>query len=356
MDKRKLLQHGGCIMRNAIAALKRSMKLSREDRLMFYRLLAAQVRAGIVPARACASLVTLAGLPKGVRDLAKAAAQADSQSRPVTEGFAKTGLLPPLENGVLAIAEQNGQLREALDELVDADQDYLRFFSAVIRPNIYYSVVMGVMLMFVWRAEGFYESIRLGGGGNRLIELSAALQLWLMPALTVLGCIVFITAYGMQRWTGPVRRLLGPFDLQARLQFSIRFLDLAGMMSRRGAANASILEALIRVYGNNRYLHHHARSALQAISGRGEEWETALASGLVPPDHADLLKGLVPGGTRDMYPDGYKTIGLMQRQLLRQRFARTQIFLKLGLLGAILYLLAALAEGMVAIFDSVQTL
>jgi len=344
-------------MRDAIAALRRSMKLSREDRLMFYRLLSAQMQAGIVPARACISLVTLSGLPRGVRELARAGAQADSQSRPVTEGFSATGLIPPVELSLLTIAEQNGQLREALDEMVESGEDrQLRFFAAVVRPNIYYAVIVAVLLMFVWQAEGFFREIRIVEGENPLIELSRSLRIALLPAAGGLGGLVLAVAWGMQRWTGPQRRLLGPFDEQARLQFSIRFLDLAALMARRGAANAGILEAIIRVYGRTRYLQYHARQALQKISGRGEEWESALAGGLVPPDHADLLRGLVPGGSRNLYPAGYRTIGIMQKQILRQRFGRTQMLAKLVLLCTVLYLLAALAEGMVSIFDSVQNL
>jgi len=344
-------------MRDAIAALRRSMKLSREDRLMFYRLLSAQMQAGIVPARACISLVTLSGLPRGVRELARAGAQADSQSRPVTEGFSATGLIPPVELSLLTIAEQNGQLREALDEMVESGEDrQLRFFAAVVRPNIYYAVIVAVLLMFVWQAEGFFREIRIVEGENPLIELSRSLRITLLPAAGGLGGLVLAVAWGMQRWTGPQRRLLGPFDEQARLQFSIRFLDLAALMARRGAANASILEAIIRVYGRTRYLQYHARQALQKISGRGEEWESALAGGLVPPDHADLLRGLVPGGSRNLYPAGYRTIGIMQKQILRQRFGRTQMLARLVLLCTVLYLLAALAEGMVSIFDSVQNL
>ena len=344
-------------MRDAFASLKRAMKLSREDRMMFYRLLSAQMQAGVVPARACSSLITLSGLPRGVQELAKSAAQADSQSRPITEGFAKANLIPPIELSLLSIAEQNGQLREALDEMVETGEDQgIRFFAAVIRPNIYYAVIVAVMLMFVWQAEAFFEEIKIVQGGNPLIELSKALKIYLIPVVTGIVGLVFIVVYGMQCWTGPNRRLLGPFDEQARLQFSIRFLDLATLMAKRGAANASILEAIIRVYGKTRYLQHHARQALQKISGRGEEWESALATGLVPADHADLLRGLVPGGSRDMYPMGYRTIGLMQKQILRQRFQRTQTLIKLVLLCAVLYLLAGLAEGMVSIFDSVQNL
>lgn len=344
-------------MRDAITALRRSTKLPREDRLMFYRLLSAQMQSGVVPARACISLVTLSGLPKGVRELAKAAAQADSQSRPVTEGFARTGLIPPVELSLLTIAEQNGQLREALDESIERGEDQqLRFLASVVRPNLYYSVIVAVLLMFIWQAEDFFTEIRIASGDNPLVELSRALKVWLLPTIMAIGGLVMLVAYGMQRWIGPHRRLLGPFDEQARLQFSIRFLELAGMMARRGAANTSILEAVIRVYGRTRYLQHHAAQALRKISGRGEEWESALAGGLVPPDHADLLKGLVPGGSRDMYPAGYSTIVIMQKQILRQRFQRTQVLAKLALLCAVIYLFASLAEGMVAIFDSVQNL
>lgn len=344
-------------MRDAIAALRRAMQLPREDRLMFYRLLAAQLQAGIVPARACRSLTTLSGLPKGVRELARAGAQADSQSRPVTAGLAATGLVPPAELGVLSLAEQNGQLREALDDAIERGEDrQLRFFTAVLRPNIYYSVVVAALLLLVWQAEGFFTEIRIAAGDNPLTELSRALKSWLLPAVTAGGGLALLVAWGMHRWIGPHRRLLGPLDEVARLQFSIRFLELAGLMARRGAASTGILEATVRVYGSTRYLQHHARQALRKISGRGEEWESALAGGLVPPDHADLLKGLVPGGARDMYPAGYRTLVVMQKQLLRQRFTRTQAVLKLVLLCMVIYLFAALAEGMVAIFDSVQNL
>lgn len=344
-------------MRDALAALQRGMKLSRDDRMMFYRLLSAQMRAGIVPAKACVSLVTLSGLPKGVRELARAAAQADSQSRPVTDGFAESGLIPPIELSLLTIAEETGQLREALDETVEQSEDsHLRFFSAVIRPNLYYSVVVAVLLAFVWQAEGFLDDIRIAGPDNPLRELSRSLKIWLIPAATALGSFAVLAGWGMTRWTGAHRRLLGPFDEQARLQFSIRFLELAGMLARRGAANTSILDSVVRVYGRTRYLQHHARLALQKISGRGEEWENALAGGLVPADHADLLKGLVPGGTRDMYPTGYSAIDAMQKQILRQRFQRMQVLFKLLLLCTVLWLFAALAEGMVSIFDSMQNL
>ncbi|MCY4052177.1 MAG: type II secretion system F family protein [Gammaproteobacteria bacterium] len=344
-------------MREVIITLKRALQLSREDRLMFYRLLSAQMQAGIVPARACRSLIRLSGLPKGVRELARAAAEADSQSRPVSEGFARTGLIPPIESGLLTIAEKNGQLREAFDEIIEQGEDrQLQFFAAVIRPNIYYTVIVTMLFMFVWQADEFFAQIKLAATDNPLTKLSIALQIYLFPALGIAGSIALMIAYGMQRWIGPWRRILGPFDEQARLQFSIRFLDLAGMMARRGAANTSILEALIRVYGKARYLQHHARQALQKISGRGEEWESALAGGLVPVDHADLLRGLVPGGSREMYPAGYRTISIMQKQILRQRFQRIQVILKMMLLGTILYLLAALAEGMVSIFDTVQNL
>lgn len=348
---------GGWRMRDAISAIKRALKLSRDDRLMFYRLLSSQIAAGIVPARACVSLTTLDGLPNGVRDLAKAGAQAESQSRPVTEGFAATGLLPPLELGVLTIADQNGQLREALDELSEAAQDaQIRFFSSVIRPNLYYGLVVTFLLVFVWKAEAFFAALAFASSANPLVDLSIALKVWLLPMLTLVAAAAIATMYGMQRWIGPQRRFLGPFDLQARLQFSIRFLDLAGMMARRGAANTRILEGVIRVYGNTRYLQYHARTALQALSGRGEEWESALSRGLLPPDHADLLKGLVPGGAREMYPGGYKTIATLQRQILRQKFQRMSVWLKMLLIIAVMYLLSSLAEGMVGIFDSVQNL
>ena len=344
-------------MRTSLQALRRAVELPREDRMIFYTLLAAQLRAGIVPAKACAELERLEGLSTAIRRLAKAGAQAAREGRTEIDGMAGTGLLPGDELAVLRIADRYGQLREALDELVEHREEDKGFFARVVYPNTYYLLVTALAIGFVWLAGDFFASFRVfGDGPNVLIDLSAAMRDWLAPVLAVLAGTAFLVRAGMRSWIGPARRLLGIFDTQARLQYGVRFARLAGMMSRRGAVDTEILDAVIETWRESRYLLHHATAAREAITVRGERWEEALGRGLLLPDHAALLRGLVPGSDLRRYPEGYRAVGTVQRVMLEQRFGKMRTVLKAALLLLAFWMISTMLRGMYTILDISRTL
>lgn len=340
--------------RRMLASIRRAVSMPRDERIMLYTMLAAQLRAGVVASRACAALEGLDGLDRGTRQAARAGAQAEMAGRTVIEGMADTGLLPPDEVGVLLVAEQNSRLTEALGNLVDRDSDTQGFAVSVLAPNVYYGVILGVVTLFVWGAEGFLGDLGFDQSENPLLRMSTTLQAWLVPGLAMFSVIVGIGWHGMRSWTGPARRLLGIFDTQARLQAGIVFTDLAELMSLHGAANTAILETVIDIYRGDRYLHHHAARALRSIRDEGAGWEPTLGRGLLMPAHADLLQGLVPGGARCSYPGAYRALGAIQRQILKRRFRSMRTILQIALLGLTVWMMGFLIDGMYSIYDSVQ--
>lgn len=332
-------------------ALRRALEWPRDERLMFYALLSAQLRAGLVPGKACAALEALDGLPKATRRVAKAGAQAEREGVAVVAGLSSTGLLPPVEAGVLRAAESMNRLPETLADLAGPGRrdDSRGLLAAAVGPNLYYIVIASVLVAFVLAADGFFESLGIAGTGNPLAAMSAAFRRWLPPGVAAFAALALAAAHGSSAWTGPARRLLGPLDALARLRFSIRFCDLAEMMSRHGAANTVILETAADVWRDSGYLSHHARRALDRVVGQGAAWETALSGGLLPPDHADLLRGLAPGASRRMYPEAFRTLAEIQRQLLRRRLRSAETGLRLVLLGTVVWLFSVLIEGLYSI-------
>ena len=340
-------------MKNRLKAILRALQLSREDRMIFYTLFAAQLRAGVVPAQACAELEHLNGLAPGIRKLAKAGAQAAREGMTEIDGMAGTGLLPDDELAVLRIADRFNQLAAAAAELVERREEDQGFFSKVVAPNAYYIAVTMIAVGYIWHAEGFFSKLRIfKSESNSLIDLSITVQTWLMPAIAAIALLILLVWHGMRSWYGPARRFLLVFNTQARLQFGIRFAQLAEMMSRRGAVDTEILEAVIDIHRDSRYLQFHARQALNAIASRGEPWEDVLGKGLLLPDHAALLRGMVPGSDMDRYPEAYRAVQEVQRVILNQMFRKMQGFLRVALLFVAFLMIVSIFQGMYSILGA----
>ena len=344
-------------MKNRLKAVLRAIQLPREERMIFYTLLSAQLRAGVVPAQACLELEHLNGLVPGIRKLAKAGAQAAREGETEIAGMAGTGLLPEDELAVLRIADRYDQLAEAADELVARREEDHGFFVKVVAPNAYYLMVAMVAVGYIWFAEGFFSGLRFfESESNPLIELSMLVQVWLFPVLAAVAGLVLLLWNGMRSWCGPARRLLWVFDTQARLQFGIRFTRLAEMMSRRGAVDRDILEAIADIHQDSRYLRFHTRKALDAITAKGELWEDVLGRGLLLPDHAALLRGMVPGSDMRRYPDAYRAVQEIQRVILNQLFRKMQTFFRVMLLIMLFLMIVSLIQGMYSIVGASRAL
>ena len=327
----------------------------RRDRMLFYSLLRAQVRAGVPPAAACETLLGLSDLSPALRRIARAGAQAGHDGRPVVEGLAETEMFPPVDTGVLAIAEAGGTLAEALEAIEGSGDETLNCLTKVVVPNLYYLTILSVLVFFAWQAKDFLDMVAFTDmSGNTAFRLSAWLHDWWAVALGALAGGTGAVWHGKFAWTGRARRLLPVFDAEARYRIGIAFVQLAELLARHGASHGEILAAAGSVLGHHRYTAQAVRRARRALNADGAKWEDALGGGLLSPAHAALLAGLVPGGQRNLYPEAYRTLGMIQRRILNDRYRALAGVFRLGVLLGILVLLLVLAQGMYSMYGSVS--
>ena len=332
-----------------------NLTLPRSDRAIFYALLRAQLRAGVSAMSACETLLGLSDLGKTLRRIAKAGAQAGREGRLVLDGLAETNMFPPADMGVLRIAETGGTLQEALCALEEQTEENLSFVSQVMAPNLYYLVILTVLVGFVWNTQTFLKQVDfIDLSRNPSWRLSGWLHAWWIPLVVGLSGTIAGVWIGKVSWTGPMRRLLLVFDTEARYRFGLEFVRLAELLSRHGASHTEILSAAGSALGHSRYVAHAVRRARRAVHEEGMQWEQALSDGLLLAEHASLLAGLVPGGRRQLYPPAYQALGEIQRRLLKNRYRIMQGFLRTALLLAIAALIVITAEGMYSLFDAVQ--
>lgn len=332
-----------------------SLVFPRQDRMIFYALMRAQAEAGVPARAACETLLGLGDLGSALHRIARAGAQAGHEGRRVVDGLAETNLLPPADVGVLGIAENSGTLPEALRALEERTSENLGFFSQVVAPNLYYLIVLSVLLAMIWQARDFMGTLSfIDLTRNPAWRLSAWLHVWWPLPAGILGGGIALVWTGRMSWTGPARRLLLGFDAESRCRLALEFVQLAELMSSQGASHSEILSAAGSVLGHHRYAAHAVRRARRAIDQEGSAWETAIGGGLLSPEHAGLLAGLVPGGRRRLYPQAYRALAVMQRQFLKARYRAMNTLLRIALLGGCVMLMLKILEGVYSLIDSFQ--
>lgn len=336
-------------------SLRRMALLNRNDRVLFYRLLSAQVRAGLVVPRACRELAALDGLPRGIRMLAEVGGRSELEGRPVIEGLARTGLLPDEDVAMLSVAREYGSIPEGLDRLANPEKRIPGIFDRVVAPNLYYLMILCMLFVIVLYASLFFEQVRLDGSGNPLYEASLTLQFWTPLLLFGGGPLLVAAIWTVKRSTSePLRKLTEPFDTIERLRIGIRFCHMAAMMTHNGAVGTTILEFVSDVFRSNRYLRHHALKAHERIVTEGTRLEDALAGGVLRPRYATLLKGLVPGRAFERYETGYRTLADVQQQMLERRLKNLAFIFNLALLGGCALGFVTIIEGVYSLQDSLN--
>ena len=333
--------------------INRSLIFPRQHRLLFYSVIGSQLRAGMPPGSACETLAKLTDLLPTLRKIAKAGAQAGYEGRSVMDGLADTGMLPETDIGVLRVAESRGTLVEAIAAIEAHEADKLGFTEQVVLPNLYYLFLFGVLVFFTLEAEDFAKGLFADSDtDNMAIQLSV----WLnarAPMMAVGGVVLIcIIAYGKVSWTGPLRRALLFFDMEARYQFGIRFCSLAEMLSRNGASHLEILDAAESVMGS-RFTQHHIRAARAAMNAHGTAFEDAIGGGLLSAEHAELLSAMTPGGRRDLYAQAFRTVRMVQKRMLETRYLVAEGMFRAFLLLSIMLLLITLGKGMYTMLISI---
>lgn len=326
-----------------------SVRLGREQRLLFYQALGAQLSAGVAPAEACRTLASL-GISPEMAALCRSGAQAGADGLPLADGMA--GWLPRADIGLLRVAERHDALGAAVGALADPSDGRRRTFAAeVLAPNAYYLFVLCVLLLFAWEAKPLLESMDgFPAAGNPAHELSLLLRSHGPPALLCGLAAAAFAAVGRARLRQPWRRALGIFDLDYRLGVGIAAADLGARLSEHGGSHADWLDAVDDALGTDSpYVRRAVRDARQRLA-EGQPIEAAISGGLLPEPMARALEGLAPGGERAAYAGAWSAVGGIQRVLLRRRHGAWRAGVRLAALAAVVALIATLAQGIYGAF------
>lgn len=337
--------------RNLRNRLNTTFTFPREERVMLYRVLEAQLRAGIPAHGAVETLARRIRITPAMVTVCQAATGAAAEGRGVVAGFADSGCFPADELGLLAVAEDNGTLTDALGTLQADAERRLGFAARVLAPNLYYLVILAVVLVLATLAKGFMAGLADVVGPEALVyndayRVSLWLNAWGPWALGLLVCLGLLIAWCRAHATGPARKALLFFDQESRLGYGIRYCELAASLYAQGANHNAVFAAARQVLGSSRMMRRAIGETGQAHREAGLDIEDALAGRLLAPRYAGLLAGMAPGGQRDLYPRAFRALASIQRAVLAKHYRRAFLAVRLAALCLIFYLFTTLAGGL----------
>ena len=322
------------------------VEVDTTSRTMFYKILAAQTRGGVRLLSICQMLQDKKQLDTGVRNLAKAGAEAAQAGRLASDGFIESGYLPPADVGILRVAEQNGTFNDALTELTDAERQARTFFAGVFAPSAFQLLPLVMAVAMVTASPFLLTDIITDAAaleGIPLYQVATFLQTigpWL--GVFVLSFIGFCW-WGRSRLTSR-RWLLTFFNHDWLDQVAIAYCRLAASMTRQGATHLQTLGAFGDAYRSS-YVRAMIPIAIRDVTD-GRAYAASLADRLLPADIAELLEALVPGEDRTRYPNAFETLAAMQEALLANHYAVRARGLKFGFMVIAASLLILMIHGL----------
>lgn len=324
-----------------------AIRFPQSRRVVFYRLVAAQLRGGVAVRRALDTLGTSARLDAVSTGVAKRVGAAVEEGRLMAEGLAATRSVPLAEIGQIRVAERSGTMVSALEDLGQGRAKRLGIARNVLAPNSYYLVALLVAVAGTMQLEGMLGAV-LGHdvlASNRAYALSRRLNDWVPVGSGALAVAAVGVVAGRRYCHGRARRLLWFFDAEHRARLAIQFADFAARLYNRGATHPEVLDAYEEAYAHGGFAQWAVREARRDHVDAGMSIEDALAGRLVPEWLAGVLSAMVPGGRRDLYPGAWDALGTMQRSLLEARLGTAAVFVRGAAIGTVGILVAEVVPG-----------
>lgn len=325
-----------------------SLRLDSVQRVLFYRSMSAQLGAGVAPLRACETLAREVEVSKEITRVARCAAAAGKEGRPVSVGLAESLCIPAGDLGVLRVAERNNRLGEAFDRLAREAEAPLSIRRNVLGGQVaYFGIIFLILLAFAVQAKDVLDGI----AGERAAALPAYRlsvllgDVWLPAAVSIASYLAIVLGYGRNNWTGGMRRALLVFDGDARSRFAIAFSELAESLYSQGASHTEVLDSAREAFGEGRFAAWAIESARRDHAVDGTAIERALAGRVLDRSLTELVAAMVPNGQRDLYPRAYRALAKIQRAMLERRYGVAASALRLALLAGLGGLLLTLGHG-----------
>ncbi|MCY3769906.1 MAG: type II secretion system F family protein [Gammaproteobacteria bacterium] len=341
------------LVRKLVNLYRVQSRFPRADRVMFYRVIEYQIRAG-------ASMKTIFQLLRDdlkitpeITRIAGQVSQALAEGRPAAEGMLESNFFPPEDIGLLLVAERRDAMPTVLDQLATRTRDNLTFFGEVIRPNLYYGVILAVLLFLASKITD-YEDL-LGSftdlSTNPAWELSVLVNAYGPVAGAGLLVLILVIWYGKAHWYGGHRKFLPFFDRDARLQYGIRFCGLSRVMSHLGASYDDTLTASLRAFGGSRFMTRGLSEMQRLYSRGGMPFDRALSLTILDGRMAAALGALALGGDRQTQARAFAMLEQMQTEICRKRYAQGRTITQILLLSAVAYTLLSMVLGMYEIYN-----
>ncbi len=333
-----------------------TLRFDRGKRLIFYRMMRAQLSAGLPLSKALENLTESLYVYPEAAIAARRALQTLRTGDGAAKGFRDSRLVPLSDVGVIRVAERRGNWLPALDTLFGEIQQPQTFFVSVISPNAYFLIVLGVALILAFLMQGILLEITTDPQTlrqNPAYQLSVWLDQWLLPLLAASGAYTMLVLWGRPRWQGSGRYLLLPFDREYRLRVALRYSRFASLMHRQGAGHVDVLNDAMELFAAEPYVLRQLRDARNAHTG-GLAIERALAGRVLNPQHAGLLQNMAPQRLTTSYPAAYAALTELLQALLAKRHQSLLVATRILALIGFVVLFLTMAGGIFTMFtDSV---
>jgi type II secretory pathway component PulF len=278
-------------------------------RTVFYRTLAQMLAAGASVQQAVESAA--AHLPAGDRQRATPVLATHlAQGQPLSTALAATGLFPPDQVHLLALAERSGHGDVLLRELADYTDDQLGL-RRIIRSGLALPAVYLVVTAFVAPLPGLFM------GGTVFSYLAASLGFLAAIALVVGGVIL-----ALQKAPGTVLdRVLRPLPLLGPTWRELDYWHLTRTLALLARTSVGVIEAVRLAAETCRSprLALALRSAADTAEARGAPLSPLLrASGELPADLVALWQTGEQSGRLD---DTFQRLATLYAERCRHRLA-----------------------------------
>ena len=343
----------GEIFRSLVVWFNTTFRLTREDRLILYEMMEIQLSQGISLPDVLMYLINDVPISKDVRELVFVGHQAIEEGRYAFEGMAETNMLPEVDVYLLITAEKNGVVGDVLKQLQGAETEAFGFCNKVIFTNSYYLLILGFLIFMVLQVERMAERLKgyISLDTNSLYLLSVMFNDMFWWALSGLIAMCLVIWFISNHVYHPLRYLLPFFSSNIQMQYGIKFCGVSSLFYRTDGTHKAAVAVAMDVFVASGFMRGALRDLQSRYEIEGELYTDVLGRTVLPKGVGAIIKGMLPGDSRDGAAKAFRAAEMLQISLLKKRYSRAKALFQGILMCVIGYLMVSMAEGLYTLYE-----
>lgn len=319
-----------------IRAWNSALVFNRQARGLFYKVLAAQLSAGLSLNRSLASLADTEGLPPAIEKVASKCRDLVAAGQGIAVGLEESRSVPLDEVAYIDAAEGRNALPELLAELASGAEDKEASLASAFTGNLRHLLTFAFLFAVYYAAAGPLESYAEFNPAILDQPLADAVRVvsGYGPALALLlAAVIAAAAWCRKNLVGRARLALPAIGKEWERLVALRFCRLAALMLPRRVSHAELV-SLARTAMPGRF----ARAAIEeaeARLGEGQGLAAALDGTILDPSTRAIVESLAPGGDPAAYPKAFEAAGEILAAVQQRFYARFKAAVTLALLVVI---------------------